>query len=159
MNNKTTVTRLLLINEKNEIYLLLRNGKGGNKYNASDKPIKRWIAPGGVVDPGETAIECLIRETKEEIGVEIKKKNLIKLHEEHDPIFDAKMIFYYCLTWEGVPVVKEPEKFDRAAWVKPSEISRIVKKDEHIGIMIEKACGLLIDKLKKTNIPTYAKWR
>lgn len=152
MNIDISVTRLLLVNRQKEVYLLLRNGKGSGG-------IKRWITPGGKVDAGETPVDCLIRETKEETGLEISKKNIIELHKEYDPVFKAMMYFYYCLDWKGTPVIKETDKFDRAAWVKPSEVSRIVKKDEHIGILIEKACDLLVTELKKTKRPpVYSTW-
>ena len=36
------------------------------KYNHSD-----WGLPGGKLDPGETALEAIIRESKEETGLDI----------------------------------------------------------------------------------------
>lgn len=35
------------------------------------KRIRRWLQPGGHIDPGETPVEAALREAREEIGLEV----------------------------------------------------------------------------------------
>lgn len=53
----------ITINEKNEI-LLVKTHNGG------------WVFPGGQVENGENVINAVIRETKEESGIDIEVENL-----------------------------------------------------------------------------------
>ena len=49
----------LVYNDKNEILLL-------------ESPIRGWEYPGGMVEPGETLQDALIREIEEETGVDVE---------------------------------------------------------------------------------------
>ena len=53
-----------LINRGKDI-LLAQLGSG------SSHPFQ-WEFPGGKINPGETAVECVIREIQEELNIEIK---------------------------------------------------------------------------------------
>ncbi|NMA83991.1 MAG: NUDIX hydrolase [Epulopiscium sp.] len=57
----------LVTNDKDEI-LLIRDERRG------------WIFPGGQVEVGESLIEALIREIKEECGVAVKPRHLVGLY-------------------------------------------------------------------------------
>lgn len=49
-----------------------------------------WTIPGGSIDPGESALEAVIRETREETGYRLK--NPIEfLHEIH-PFYDGRIV-------------------------------------------------------------------
>ena len=37
----------------------------------------RWEVPGGTIDPGENAVECVIRETYEEVGVTLPEEAVV----------------------------------------------------------------------------------
>jgi 8-oxo-dGTP diphosphatase len=56
-------TLLFLVNEEVREVLLIRKkrGLGAGKING----------PGGKIDPGETAAECAVRETSEELGIRV----------------------------------------------------------------------------------------
>ncbi len=47
--------------EQDGLLLLVANRRRGGKLE--------WTPPGGVVDPGETSIEALVREVREETGL------------------------------------------------------------------------------------------
>lgn len=57
----------LIFNNNNELLILKTSYKD------------YWSIPGGVIDFDESPLEALIREIKEEIGINIKIKNLISL--------------------------------------------------------------------------------
>ena len=72
--------------------------------------VNRWNGVGGKVEEGET-IECAaIRETQEEIGVEIKDINKVAellFYFPHNPAWDQKVSVYFSEHWEGVPTESE----------------------------------------------------
>lgn len=59
-----------IIREKDNI-LICQRGEGGLCSNL-------WEFPGGKQEPHETAEQCVIRECKEELGIEIEVKNILK---------------------------------------------------------------------------------
>ena len=68
--------KIILINPRKEILLLHREDKP-----CIDVPDK-WSFVGGALDKGETPEEGIIRETKEEIGYDIKNITLFKLYDD-----------------------------------------------------------------------------
>jgi 8-oxo-dGTP diphosphatase len=80
-----------------------------------------WEFPGGKVDPGERPEQSLIRELREELGIEVKEACLAPLtfasHAYED--FHLLMPLYVCRRWEGVPRPLEGQKL---AWVRVNEM-------------------------------------
>lgn len=99
-----------IVNDKGEILLMRR---GLNKSMPGT-----WIIPGGKVDFNESLREAVIRETKEEIGVDIEIDgelpafdHILKEEKEHwvTSIFTARIK-------SGTPTNREPEKCDQIGW-------------------------------------------
>lgn len=61
------INTVLLYLEKNDEYLFLYRNKKQNDFNKG-----KYVGIGGKIEDGESVEEALLRETKEEIGVEIK---------------------------------------------------------------------------------------
>ena len=68
----------LIVIKANKLLLAYSNNK------------KAWYLPGGKIDPGETALESLIREIEEELQVRLKKNDLNAYYHISAPAFGEK---------------------------------------------------------------------
>ena len=80
-----------------------------------------WEFPGGKVEPDEVPDAALIRELKEELGVDASAACLAPLtfasHGYND--FHVVMLLYVCRRWQGVPAAREGQSLK---WVKPRDL-------------------------------------
>ena len=81
-----------------------------------------WEFPGGKVEPGERPEGALIRELREELGIEVTESCLAPfVFASHAyPDFHLLMPLYLCRRWSGVVVAHEHSAL---AWVKPAKLS------------------------------------
>jgi 8-oxo-dGTP diphosphatase len=81
-----------------------------------------WEFPGGKVEAGETPESALIRELKEELGIQVAKACLAPFvfasHAYDD--FHLLMPLYLCRRWDGFVQQIEHQAL---AWVKPNEMA------------------------------------
>ena len=80
-----------------------------------------WEFPGGKIEAGEKPEDSLIRELKEELGIDVKEACLAPLtfasHTYED--FHLMMPLYVCRRWEGTPIALEGQQL---AWVRPNKM-------------------------------------
>lgn len=104
-----------------------------------------WACPAGHIDAGETAVEALKREVKEETGLEVLKYKLL-LHEYVDWNKCSRGAkghdwqIYETLEWEG-KLKQSKREVKKISWVDVKEIK---------NLKLEKVWGYLFEKLKIT---------
>jgi mutator protein MutT len=80
----------------------------------------RWEFPGGKREAGETFEQCLAREIREELGVDISVGELFEEILHHYPEKSVQLKFFRCHLLAG-----DPQPLDCAAirWVGPEELA------------------------------------
>lgn len=100
----TTSIIAAVVNEQNEIALLRQNYVSATKY----------VCVAGVMKIGESAEETVVREIKEEIGLDVEKVQYIKSYSYEKK--EMLMLGYMAVVKKDV--FKLSKEVDSAAWVK-----------------------------------------
>ncbi len=111
-----SAAQLFLI-DGNKVLLHRRKGGWGNGM---------WDATvSGHVEVGESLIDCLKRETKEEIGVRINRKDIIFINICHDngglSYYNGNFFVNRC---SGIPRICEPDKSSELKWFNLKRLPR-----------------------------------
>ena len=101
----------LFLIKGNQVLLLRR-------YNTGYEDGKYSVVAGHV-DGGEDVYTAMIREAKEEAGIDISIENLKIIQVMHRKKLDEERIDYFfeCSEWSGDIAIIEPDKCDRLDWI------------------------------------------
>ncbi len=95
----------------------------GNIFITQRRPdmhmANKWEFPGGKLEEGETAEQALVRELREEIGIDAVEFQLFETLEYAFPDRQLTLTFFLVSQWEGEPWGKEGQP---GRWVKQSEL-------------------------------------
>jgi 8-oxo-dGTP diphosphatase len=117
---RVDVASALIFDETLENVLMVRNKRG----DSSD-----WSLPGGAVEPGETLEQAVIRETKEEAGVDIEIEGL---HSVREVFFTEVRHHALIFAFKSKIIKGELESFDpdneilEVKWVDVSTANEIL---------------------------------
>jgi 8-oxo-dGTP diphosphatase len=108
------VTCAIIRNEENEILVVQRGEK-------TDHPFK-WEFPGGKLKENETEEECIIREVREELSLEIVICKRLAVTEYDYGFKKIRLIPFVCDTLDELPFLSEHVAYK---WLDPPELKKI----------------------------------
>ena len=80
-----------------------------------------WEFPGGKIEPGETIEECIQREIKEELDLNILVGDRLTTITHTYKTFKVTLCVHYCQYLGGKP---RPIECEEILWVEPSKLSQ-----------------------------------
>lgn len=107
------------------VYILLRRGSEVLLQERSNTGYMdgHWAAgAAGHIEAGESIAEAAIRETAEELGVDLDPADLeplgtmLRTQNNGDPLDERVDFFFQCQTWSGEPTITEPNKVNDLRW-------------------------------------------
>jgi 8-oxo-dGTP diphosphatase len=96
-----------------------------------------WDVPGGHVERDESETEALVREVREELGIEILEKSAALSARLTGPNFEVA--YFVVDAWAGEPYNSAPEEHIEIAWVALSKLDAITLADPEILPIIRNA--------------------
>ncbi len=113
---KIPVAVFMIVRNDDQILLLQRSNTGWKDG--------QWSLPAGGLEEGENLIEGVIRETKEEIGIDISAEDIQHKYTQHCLIREQNWINVYFETyiWKGSPVLCEPQKHSDLQWTTREQL-------------------------------------
>jgi 8-oxo-dGTP diphosphatase len=101
--------------------LIDRDGRVLVQQRAQGPLAGLWEFPGGKIEPGETPATALIRELREELGVDVEAACLAPAAFASEPLGERHLLLllHVCRKWRGVP---QPLEAADIRWVRPVEL-------------------------------------
>jgi ADP-ribose pyrophosphatase YjhB (NUDIX family) len=79
--------------------------------------------PAGYLEEGESVVEALIRQAREEIGVTIHLRDVSFAHVMHNSSEDGEIALFFAVTkWTGEPAVMQPDRCSELRWIPLLEL-------------------------------------
>ncbi|GEM_PF-582176 len=126
--------KILVKRERNKavpaVYLILERSDGCvlfmRRCNTGYQDGK-YSLPSGHIEDGELPKAAMIREAKEEIGIDIAEDDLEFAHAsyrpKHDETGNRVDLFFSTAKWSGEIINAEPDKCDELQWMDPDGLS------------------------------------
>jgi 8-oxo-dGTP pyrophosphatase MutT (NUDIX family) len=122
----TSVSSYLILLQRNQVLLGLRQNTG---YNDG-----LWSLVAGHVEDGESATSAIIREAREEIGIQLSPIHIQMVYTMHRKSNRQNVDFFFaCSSWDGIIQNCEPTKCDKWQFFPLEELpSNMVDYNAHV---------------------------
>lgn len=100
-------------------------------------PLK-WEFPGGKLKDGESPEVCIVREIREELGVEVVVKQVLSPVTHHYQEHSIKLIPFICHILDGIISLTEHMDY---SWIAPAELGGVdwLEADVEVAEMVKEA--------------------
>jgi 8-oxo-dGTP pyrophosphatase MutT (NUDIX family) len=136
-------------NEKSHfcVYFLPYNPITRKIFIVHHKKAGLWLTTGGHIEKGESVVETLIREIKEELGLELVPEQignpfLLTITEINNPpqVCRAHFDIWYLIPTDGENFNLDLEEFYESKWVSLRQARKVVTEPNHLKafVLLEK---------------------
>ncbi len=102
-----------LMIRKDDKFLFIRRSK--NKKTLPNI----WAVPSGTKEEEEEIYQTVVREAKEELGIEVQPEKTLTTMEL--PEFNVRLYFVVCTIFSGTPTIKDYDEIEEIEWLTLSE--------------------------------------
>lgn len=102
----------------------------------------QFSLPSGHIEGKEGAINAMIREAKEEVGLSLTKEDLVLAHTMPRNIesddrqgYEYIDLYFVCKNWHGEPRNAEPEKCSELKWVNIDNLPEEITPEVHQALL------------------------
>lgn len=119
--------------------IIVENGRvlATRRSETMPHPLK-WEFPGGKLKAGESPELCIVREIREELGIEVEVKQVLEPVTHHYQEHSIKLIPIICHILEGIISLTEHMEY---SWIEPAELGKLdwLEADVKVASMAEEA--------------------
>jgi len=115
------------------VYFLPYDPSSKKVFLVHHKKAKLWLSPGGHIDKGESSLEALQREVKEELGFDYQisiqtQPFLFTMVSINNPVVPCKTHFdvWYGIRTDGSNFEIDPREFNETRWLTITEARELV---------------------------------
>lgn len=105
MHRQTYHVAVALIRQGNTVLLVHQQGP--------DDPAPTWALPGGVAEHGELLTEALVREVREETGLDVQQIGHVAYMVQYDQpaeAYQSLVVVFEIATWQGTLHMADPDQ-------------------------------------------------
>ena len=114
---------ILLVNKDKKVLLQLRDAHAPTAPN-------KWSFFGGGVKAGENPYQCVLRECRQELGIELKDPVLIIARCMDHPYFDEEYVYVEQVGDEQIQSIRQSEGADRGWFTYPQALQLDMVEDK-----------------------------